>query len=66
MHDGSRPTLRSALEIYDDRDDLDLTLDGGDVEDVEAFLATLTSDDFYRVIPDYVPSGLSVGGDIYR
>ncbi len=66
MHDGSSPTLRSALVVYDEREDLDLTLGEDDVEDVEAFLATLTSDDFYRVVPEYVPSGLSVGGDIYR
>ncbi len=64
MHDGSRPTLREAIALYEDRDDLDVTLEDGDFDDIERFLRTLTDDGFSREIPVYVPSQLPVGGDI--
>ncbi|MEO1034004.1 MAG: cytochrome-c peroxidase [Pseudomonadota bacterium] len=64
MHDGSRATLRQAIELYEDREDLGVTLDDDDFGDIEVFLRTLTDDGFPRQIPAYVPSQLPVGGDI--
>ncbi len=65
MHNGSRPTLNSALGLYDDRDDLDLQFDDDDdAGDVAAFLRVLSTPDFARDIPLTVPSNLPVGGDI--
>lgn len=64
MHDGSRPTLRDAVALYEDRDDLEVTLEDDDFGDIETFLRTLTSNDFYRDVPVTVPSQLPVGGDI--
>ena len=64
MHDGSHATLRDAIALYEDRDDLDVTLSDDDFGDIEVFLRTLTDPDFPRQIPDYVPSQLPVGGDI--
>ncbi len=64
MHDGSRATLRDAVALYEDRDDLEVTLDDDDFGDIEAFLRTLTDDSFPRSVPDFVPSQLPVGGDI--
>lgn len=65
MHDGSKTSLRSAISVYEDRDDLDVTLDDDDFGDIERFLRTLTDDTFDRSRPDYVPSQLPVGGDIF-
>ncbi|MDJ0751559.1 MAG: cytochrome c peroxidase [Woeseiaceae bacterium] len=64
MHDGSRATLIDAIALYEDRDDLDVTLEDDDFGDIELFLNTLTDADFPRQVPDYVPSQLPVGGDI--
>lgn len=64
MHDGSRVTLRDAIALYEDRDDLDVVLEDDDFGDIERFLKTLTDPDFPRQIPVYVPSQLPVGGDI--
>lgn len=64
MHDGSRATLRDAIAAYDDRGDLDVNIGGGDFGDIETFLKTLTTTDFYNSKPDRVPSGLPVGGEI--
>ncbi len=64
MHDGSRSTLRGAISVYEDRNDLDVTLEEGDFGDIERFLRTLTDADFPRQVPAYVPSNLPVGGDI--
>ena len=63
MHDGSRGTLRGAISVYEDRDDLDVTLEEDDFGDIERFLRTLTDPDFPRQVPGYVPSNLPVGGD---
>lgn len=65
MHDGSRATLRDAIAIYEDRDDLRVTLEDDDFGDIELFLETLTDSNFPREVPPYVPSGLPVGGDIF-
>lgn len=64
MHDGSHTTLRDAISAYEDRDDLQVTLDEGDFGDIETFLRTLDTPNFYKDIPQSVPSGLQVGGDI--
>ncbi|MEM8682048.1 MAG: cytochrome c peroxidase [Pseudomonadota bacterium] len=64
MHDGSRATLRDAVALYEDRDDLGVTLEEDDFGDIEAFLRTLTDNNFPRTVPDFVPSQLPVGGDI--
>ena len=64
MHDGSRATLRDAIALYEDREDLDVTLADDDFGDIERFLKTLTDGRFSRQVPDYVPSQLPVGGDI--
>lgn len=64
MHDGSRATLRDAIVAYDDRGDIDVTIGDGDFSDLEIFLRTLTSTDFYKSKPERVPSGLPVGGQI--
>ncbi len=64
MHDGSRATLIDAIALYEERDDLDVTLEDEDFGDIQQFLRTLTDNTFPRVIPVYVPSQLPVGGDI--
>ncbi len=64
MHDGSRERLRQAIALYEDRDDLDVTLEEDDFGDIERFLRTLTDPGFPRSIPPSVPSQLPVGGDI--
>ena len=64
MHDGSRATLVDAIALYEDRGDLDVTLDDDDFGDIELFLKTLTDRSFPRQVPAYVPSQLPVGGDI--
>ncbi len=64
MHDGSHTTLRAAIAAYEERDDLQVTLDESDFGDIERFLRTLDANQFYRDIPTSVPSGLPVGGDI--
>ena len=65
MHDGSRARLVDAIALYEDRDDLEVTLEDDDFGDIQRFLETLTDDDFPRQVPGYVPSGLPVGGDIF-
>lgn len=64
MHNGSVNSLSDAIGIYEDRGDLLVTLDEDDIGDIQAFLRTLSSNDVYSEIPDSVPSGLPVGGDI--
>ena len=64
MHDGSESTLNRAIGVYEERGDLDVTMDDDDIGDLRAFLDSLTNDGFYRDVPSRVPSGLKVGGDI--
>lgn len=64
MHTGERDTLRSAISIYEDRGDLDVNLGDDAFGRVEAFLRTLSTPNEPKRIPDYVPSGLPVGGDL--
>ncbi|MEM7162170.1 MAG: cytochrome c peroxidase [Bacteroidota bacterium] len=42
----------------------DLDLDGGDINEIIQFLNALNDEDFDREIPQSVPSGLPVGGNI--
>ena len=42
----------------------DLELDEDQIEAIIAFMNTLNDDSFDKTIPDSVPSGLPVGGDI--
>jgi len=65
MHDGSRTSLIDAIAAYEDREDIDTPIGEGDFSDIEAFLKTLDTDVFYKGKPDLVPSGLTVGGNIY-
>ncbi|REL25275.1 cytochrome C peroxidase [Thalassotalea euphylliae] len=64
MHDGSEQTLRDAIELYDERGDLEVSIGGGDISDIEPFLRTLDSPSLTRAVPESVPSGLTVGGNI--
>lgn len=64
MHNGRIISLRDAIAEYEDRDDLDVTIGDGDFQDIEVFLRVLDNNNFYKQIPQQVPSGLTVGGDI--
>lgn len=64
FQEGSQATLRDAVAFYEERDDLGVTLEDDDFDDILRFLQVLTDNDFPRQIPDYVPSQLPVGGDI--
>lgn len=64
MQDGSSSTLRHAVSIYVDREDLQVELEEENVGDVEAFLHSLTTEDFYQEVPGGLPSGNQVGGNI--
>ncbi|WP_286265033.1 cytochrome-c peroxidase [Thalassotalea atypica] len=65
MHDGSRETLIDAIAAYEDKGDIDVDIGDGDFNDIEAFLKTLSTDEFFQEKPESLPSGLTVGGDIY-
>jgi cytochrome c peroxidase len=65
MHDGSRARLIDAIADYENREDIEVDIDDGDFADIEAFLKTLDTLEFYKGKPDAIPSGLTVGGDIY-
>ena len=64
MQNGSEKTLASAIGAYENRDDLGTSAGEGDFADIEVFLKSLDSA-VYSKIPDSVPSGLPVGGDIH-
>lgn len=64
MHDGSRARLIDAIADYENRGDLEVTIGEDDFADIEAFLKTVNTDDFYKDKPTIVPSGLTVGGNI--
>ena len=63
MQDGSQATLNDAISLYEDREDLGVNINEGDFNDIEVFLRTLSSP-VYNHIPERVPSGLPVGGNI--
>ena len=71
MHNGTIATLESAISFYDgvanpsgDPDLAQLDFEEDSVEAITAFLRTLTDESFNKTIPDTVPSGLPVGGNI--
>ena len=64
MHTGERETLGSAISLYEGRDDLDVSLGDDDFGKLDAFLRTLNTPSLSRRIPERVPSGLPIGGDI--
>ncbi|MCO7223275.1 hypothetical protein [Pleionea sp. CnH1-48] len=74
MHNGTITNLRGAIEFYDgianpsNNPDL-ANLEFNDVDEdtilaIEAFLQSLTDENFDSVIPERVPSGLNPGGNI--
>ena len=63
MQNGYRASLASAISIYEDRYDLGVSARAGDFDDIRLFLLTLDTP-VYSHIPERVPSGLPVGGDI--
>lgn len=73
MHNGTKGDLKSAISFYHNisnpSNDPDLSgVNLGDGEDVidaiEAFLLTLSDNNFDHTVPTSVPSGLNPGGDI--
>ena len=69
FHNGEFATLEAAVDFYDDfeQNDADaqsLNFNEDQVGAVVAFIRALNDDNFDRTIPDNVPSGLSVGGNI--
>jgi len=50
---------------YEERGDLQVTMDEDHVSRIEAFLRTLDTPNMPQEIPSYVPSGLPIGGDIH-
>lgn len=63
MQNGSQMTLNDAISLYEDREDLGVNINEGDFDEIEAFLRSLNSP-VYDHIPERVPSGLPVGGNI--
>lgn len=79
MHNGVFNSLEEVLDFYDDFDEdvnlsvplsqLDPKLELVEIQDdqraaIIAFLNSLSDDSFDKVIPEHVPSGLPVGGNI--
>ncbi|WP_235956089.1 cytochrome-c peroxidase [Grimontia sedimenti] len=74
MHNGTVKTLREAIVFYDDManpgGDPDISqldfedVDAETIDAIEAFLRSLTDQDFDKSIPESVPSGLNPGGNI--
>lgn len=63
MHNGVFQDLEAVVEFYDD-EVRRVDVPGGADDDLAAFLLALSDDGFDRTIPDRVPSGLPVGGNI--
>ncbi|QFU22201.1 c-type cytochrome [Shewanella eurypsychrophilus] len=64
MQNGSSPTLLHAVAVYEDREDLQVELGEDDIDDIEAFLHSLTTEEFYKEVPGGLPTGNQVGGNI--
>ncbi|WP_046245612.1 cytochrome-c peroxidase [Hymenobacter terrenus] len=79
MHNGQHPTLEDVMVFYDrirDGERLDVNVPVGELDpllqprvtrssDLIEFLRALTDDSFDKTVPAQVPSGLSVGGQLY-
>jgi cytochrome c peroxidase len=65
ISDGRNNAINSQLNMNDlDRDVRNLNLNGGDIDEIVAFLRALNDDNFDKTVPQNVPSGLPVGGNI--
>lgn len=69
FHNGTRQTLRGAVQFYNriernDEDAKSLKFNGDIVDPIVKFLQALNDSNFDKIIPDSVPSGLPVGGNI--
>lgn len=65
ISDGRGNVLQQGLSVNDlDEEVRDLTLNGGDINEIVAFLNALNDENFDKTIPESVPSNLSVGGNI--
>lgn len=65
ISDGRENRINAQLSINDlDRDVRGLNLNGGDIDEIVAFLRALNDDSFDKTVPQSVPSGLPVGGNI--
>lgn len=65
LSEGNDDQLNTNVAQADLDDDIqDLELNGGEIDAIIDFLNTLNDDNFDRTIPDSVPSGLAVGGNI--
>jgi len=65
ISEGRENEINDNLDFGDlDPEIQDLSIRRGDREEIITFLDALTDEDFDKTIPESVPSGLSVGGDI--
>ena len=69
MHNGEFTTLRDAVGFYNrfernDEDAEQVNFDGDLIDPLVAFIRTLNDPNFDKSIPENVPSGLPVGGNI--
>lgn len=69
MHNGMFITLRDAVQFYNrfernDEDAEQVNFDGDLIDPLVAFIRTLNDPNFDKTIPESVPSGLPVGGNI--
>jgi len=63
--EGDEDQLNANLAVNDlDEEMQDLELDGDQIDAIIAFLHTLDDDSFDQTVPESVPSGLPVGGNI--
>lgn len=65
LSDGDNDVINNNINFNQvDEDARELNLNGGDIDEIVAFLRTLTDENFDKTIPDSVPSQLPVGGEI--
>lgn len=65
LSDGRQNAINDEINLNQVDDEArNLRLNGGAVDEIVAFLNTLTDESFDQSIPDEVPSKLAVGGDI--
>jgi cytochrome c peroxidase len=65
ISDGRENRINSQLNINDlDNDARNLNVNGGDIDEIVAFLRALSDDNFDKTVPESVPSNLPVGGNI--
>lgn len=65
LSDGDDDVINNNINFNQvDEDARDLNLGGGDIDEIVAFLKTLTDESFDKTIPSSVPSQLPVGGKL--